>query len=124
MHDVLEDELSNWEKFWIATENTFRDGLNLTEGGDGFLSGHRNPMYGKSPPNKGTKASPELRQKLSLAHKGLKLSEEQKKKQSEVMKGKNTWMKGKKMSIESSEKKRLAMKEFWRKKKDEQEIFN
>lgn len=44
---------------------------------------------GKSPGNKGKKVSPELRQKLSNAHKGKKRSEESLRKQSETLK--NLW---------------------------------
>ncbi len=125
MNDIPIDHLNCWEKLWIWVENSYKNGLNLTEGGDGFSSGSKNPRYGKSPPNKGVKGlkySLELRQKLSLAHKGMLLSEEQKKKISESMKGKNTWMKGKKMSKESSDKKRLAMQEFYKRKKECQNI--
>ncbi len=120
LNDIKEDLLNIFEQIFIWLYDSFNNGLNLTFGGEGFLSGKRNPMHGKSPPNKGTKASPELRLKLSLAHKGFKISDEQKKKQSERMKGKNTWMKGKKMTKESSDKKSAAMKKYWKRKKYEQ----
>ena len=77
------DELNEAEKYFIRKYNTFKNGYNLTEGGEGLLgcSGKLAPMYGRH-------LSKEAKQKIGTAHKGSKRSKESKRKMSEAKKGK------------------------------------
>ena len=104
--------LNTLEKFYIRRYNTFKDGYNMTEGGEGSL--------GREAWNKGLKNcySEEVRKKMSEAAKGnknalgRKHSEEEIRKMSEAAKGeknpnygKQTWNKG----IPNSEKTRAKI---------------
>lgn len=79
-----QEELDEWEKYFIKFYNTLSpNGYNLTEGGGGCV------------------ACEETRKKMSKsmkgrpsANKGKPMSEEQKKKLSDAHKGKTTWNKG------------------------------
>jgi predicted GIY-YIG superfamily endonuclease len=46
---VLEEDAYEAEKFWIEFFRSKIEGYNETVGGEGFLSGPNNPMYGKHP---------------------------------------------------------------------------
>lgn len=59
---------------------------------------------GSIPWNKGKKLSEEIREKFRQSHLGYKFSNERKMKHSLVMKGKNTWMAGKKHTLETKKK--------------------
>ncbi|KKK56525.1 hypothetical protein LCGC14_3063640 [marine sediment metagenome] len=94
----------------------------------GRLAGEKNPMYGKSAPNKGIPHSDETRQKMSTTQKGRKLSEitkqkmrgprkprgpmsaETKQKLSDILKGRVAWNKGVPMSDEIKQKIRNTKK--------------
>jgi len=68
------DELSNKEKFWISELNTFSNGYNSTEGGDGGIPGFNHSEKTKqkiSNSRKGMFFSKEHKKALSKAHKGL-----------------------------------------------------
>lgn len=41
-------QLNDKEKEYVKKYNSFLEGFNLTEGGEGGLAGEKNPMYGKS----------------------------------------------------------------------------
>ena len=79
-----QEELDEWEKYFIVVFNTlYPNGYNLTKGGGGCV------------------ACEETRKKMSKsmkgrpsANKGKPMSEEQKKKLSDAHKGKTTWNKG------------------------------
>lgn len=86
--DILDEELNDKEKYYIAKYNTFlnKQHYNMTEGGDGF-----------SP-------SEEIRRKISEAKTGKKLTEEHKRRIGESGKGrKNSQETKKKMSFSAKE---------------------
>ena len=128
-------QASTQEQFWVALFNTTdpRFGYNLTKGGFGCVPNERmrkmasernmganNPMYGKTPwnkglpsPSKGVPRSEETKRKISAAKKGHSVSEETRKKLSAAIKGKSNpknaganngmfgkpaWNKGRKLS--------------------------
>lgn len=43
-----QEELNEREKFYVKLFNTYNDGFNCDDGGNGFSCGEANPMYGKS----------------------------------------------------------------------------
>lgn len=88
--NILEEELNNKEKYYIAKYNTYLDKqhYNMTEGGDGFS------------PNE------EIRNKISEANTGKKRTEEQKKAISERGKGR-------KNSDETKVKMSISAKKSW-----------
>jgi len=106
--EIYKDNLTHEDAIGIESElisnlgrRAFDKGgilVNLTLGGEGGmlgLTGDKNPCYGR-------KLSPELRAKLSAAHKGKIVSDETKAKMSLAQRGK-------KMSPEAIEKTRLSM---------------
>ena len=88
--NILDEELNNKEKYYIAKYNTYLDKqhYNMTEGGDGFS------------PNE------EIRNKISKANTGKKRTEEQKKAISERGKGR-------KNSDETKDKMSTSAKKSW-----------
>ena len=80
--EELKKELNKWEKYYISEFNSFRNGYNSTEGGDGVMTGFRHTEESKkkmSKSHKGAILTEETRRKMSLAHKGLTFSEETRK---------------------------------------------
>ena len=80
--EELKKELNKWEKYYISEFNSFRNGYNSTEGGDGVITGFRHTEESKkkmSKSHKGAILTEETRRKMSLAHKGLTFSEETRK---------------------------------------------
>ena len=132
--DCTDNHLNQMEIFYIKK---YDPQFNFTEGGDG-ISGYRhtekskkkmseskkgenNPMYGKTPWNKGKTHTLETRKKMSEARKGKThsletrkkigesqkgktISEETRKKMSEAQKGENHPMYGKTLSEETKKK--------------------
>lgn len=86
-----ESELNYWEKYYIEKYNTIAEGYNITKGGEGVL---------------GLRHSEETKQKISEQLKGQELPKSTKQKMSKAKKGKTPNNAGKKMSEESSDKKR------------------
>jgi group I intron endonuclease len=88
-----EDELNALERFWIEKLSTYKDGYNMTRGGDGVCGwrpslehrlkisaahlGPKNHNFGKRWGRKGP-MSDETKHKISVAHKGLKHSNDAK----------------------------------------------
>lgn len=87
--DVDKTIINEREKYWISFYDSFRNGLNCNEGGNG---------------NTGFKFSEETKKKMSETRKEKKQSEETKKKRSNSLKGKNNPNFGKKISQEQKEK--------------------
>lgn len=88
--EELKKELDKWEKYYIFEFNSFRNGYNSTEGGDGGMPGFRHTEESKkkmSKSHKGVIPTEETRRKMSLARKGFVLSEKAKKILSEKAKG-------------------------------------
>ena len=133
MSGLPEEQLNAWERVWIWTEDTFGpNGLNLTEGGDGFGSGknhpffgkhhakeHRekialshigdkNPRYGKIGTMKGKIFSEEHKSNISKGKIGFHPSEETKEKQSKLMMGEKNHFYGKHHTKEAKLKQSLA----------------
>jgi group I intron endonuclease len=96
-----QDELDEWEKYYIKTLNTKRPfGYNLTDGGGG-LSGYclseetkekiskslKGKYTGEKSPSYGKRHTEEAKHKMSKSHIGKKLSEEHKRKIGEKSKG-------------------------------------
>ena len=97
-------ELNKAEIEMVKKYNTFANGYNLTEGGEGKLGsnhteetkrkisesnkGKNHHRYGKDNPSFGKTRSEETKKKISEAHKGKKHTEETKKKMSIAKKGK------------------------------------
>ena len=82
----------NWderEKYWIKKLDTYRNGYNMTLGGEGSL---------------GLKMSEKSKNKISEFHKGLKISEKSKNKISQSLKGRTPWNINKKLSNETKAK--------------------
>jgi len=113
-HNSL-DELNEAEKFFIQKYDSFKNGYNSTEGGEGMLGrrGELAPMYGKQHSKKsrekmsksrsgpkhfryGKHLSKEHKNKLSKSKKGTKVSEITKRKISKRLSGKNNSMYGRK----------------------------
>jgi group I intron endonuclease len=106
MQNVPEDILINLEKTWIYLEDTFNNGLNCTEGGEGApghkhteeykrnrseaMKGENSPWFGKhlseahklniSKGGKGKPKSEETKKRMSRYQTGRKRTDEQKKK--------------------------------------------
>lgn len=99
-HVILEETtregMADRERYWIARASQRGEVFNLTQGGNGGIppsEATRALLRSKPSSNKGKKASPELREKLSKAHKGLRphnlgqpQTEETKRKLSEALK--------------------------------------
>jgi len=88
LHDNITniDDLNRLEIFYIGYYDTFKNGYNLTEGGDGSV---------------GYVHLAETKKKMSAGRKGMKYSDEAKKRLSESRKGKRSPMYGKKHSDKS-----------------------
>ena len=78
---------------------------------------------------KGRKLSEETKRKISESHKGkpawnkgIPHSEETRRKMSEALRGRKVWNKGIPLSEETKRKKSEKMKEYWRKKKELNEL--
>lgn len=98
--EIIKDNLSNKEKFWIKKYNTYKGkGYNMTPGGE-VLSGENNPMWGKRHSeefrkkigklHRGREPSQEAKDKMSKAATGRELSRETRKKISKTLKNKLT----------------------------------
>ena len=100
--EFSQKKLNDLEKFYIEKYNTFSDKnkFNYTSGGDGGIHTdetreklrkmnmeENNPMWKKTPWNKGIPLSEEAKKKLSKAKKGKKHSKETKLKMSKIRKG-------------------------------------
>ena len=117
-----EEELNEWEKYFIFVFNTLHpNGYNLTEGGEGVVpsditrkknsESHKGLCVGKANPFFGKHHSEETLKKISEANKGRTApnkgkhhSEETRKKISEAVKGRTAPNKGKPMSEEQKRK--------------------
>ena len=84
---ILPELLNEREIYWIAHFEDFKNGYNMTIGGDGTGAGENHPRYGK-------KHSAEAIEKMSRTKKGKKLSVEHCKKLSESRTGKKNPMYG------------------------------
>lgn len=62
--DIVSDLAVEREKYWIKKFDSFKNGYNMTDGGQGHMFGFKH--------------SDESKQKMSMAHTGKKLSEEHK----------------------------------------------
>ena len=85
----LKQELDKWEKYYIKEFDSFKNGYNSTEGGDGGMLGFKHTEESKrkmSKSHKGVIPSEETRKKMSIAQKGKTFSEETKKILSEKLK--------------------------------------
>jgi len=108
MDFVSEDQLNIWEKVWIWAEDTFNNGLNLTEGGEGFKGKHskeskqkisearkgKRPMFGKNHSDESKRKLSESKRGINNPNFGKIRSEEHKQKLSEANKGQIPWNKG------------------------------
>lgn len=131
---VDEVAMAEWKAVEAAYIQFYReegcDLTNLTQGGDGALSGKDNPWYGKGPflgkkhsaeararmgtrgeshPQFGKPLSPEVRAKLSAARTGTKASPESVAKRMAKLRGKNPML-GKKHSVETRAKISAALR--------------
>ena len=90
---VPEDKLSDREIYWISYYDSFNNGYNLTEGGEGCSLTEETKRRisestkGRTPWNKGLHWGEETKRKISETQKGRKLSEERRKNISEGHKG-------------------------------------
>jgi group I intron endonuclease len=107
-HDDVEFTMNVMEPYFIKWYDTYENGYNLSEGGEGSL---------------GIKHTEETKRKISEAHKGnqynlgRKLSEDHKRKLSEAATGRTSPNKGKPMSEEQKRKISEACKARWAKKR-------
>ena len=104
-----QEELDEWEKYYIKFYNTlYPNGYNLEEGGRGGVPSEETrrklseSLKGKPAHNKGVPMSEEQKRKLSESKKSI--SDETRKKISESLKGKPAPNKGKPMSEEQKKK--------------------
>ena len=97
------------------------------------FSGEKNPFYGKKHSdvtkkkmsennNPRKKLTQEHKNRISNSNKGKKRTDENKAKLSELKKGKSTWNKGIECKKETREKLSKALKEYFKKKKNE--VYN
>lgn len=130
-HDDEQWTLDVMEPYFIEWYDTYDNGYNLSEGGEGAI-GHKHTEEARrkmSEAKKGKKLGPrseETKRKISEALKGKKCgppaSEETRRKLSEAAKGRPGWNKGKKMPERSEEHRRKlseAAKRDWKKRKKE-----
>ena len=111
LYECSEEELDCEEQKFIKLYGTYKEGYNLTWGGDFNPSKHpeiakkigeaRKKYVGEKHHMYGKHLSEETKRKLSEAHKGKKLSEETKKKIGQALKGK---FKGRCLSEETKRK--------------------
>jgi len=135
LQECLKSDWQLWEKYWISL------GIELGEKLLNIMPGGQNPpiqngsawrgrkhsqltkekmsaaKIGRHPPNYGKKASLEFCEKNRLAHLGIRHSTETRARMSSSMKGKNTWSRGRKLSEEHRAKVRVAVKNWWNKRR-------
>lgn len=97
--NIKESELNNREIYWIDYYDSYKNGYNMTMGGDGSKGsfGELNGFYGKhhsietreaiSKGNKGKTLSQETKNKISISNKGRKCTDDTKEKISKANKG-------------------------------------
>lgn len=122
--EIVEENIKNKllnkrEKHWIKFYRTFEgEGYNMTNGGDGAVSGKKHPLYGKhllketkekiSKATLGIPTSKEVKNKISKSHIGLKHSRKTKEKISKATNGKNNGFYGKQHLNKSKKKMKKA----------------
>lgn len=67
--ECAKDNLNYWEKYYIKVFDSYNNGYNMTEGGEGCLGCHSNK--GKPAWNKGIKTDVEIRQKIRKSMKEI-----------------------------------------------------
>lgn len=103
VEEIEVDLLSEREKFWIKTFDTFNNGYNSTEGGEGLEGFSHSDETKKliSESSKGRLHSEETKKKLSEFHKGSKWSDSQRQKIEEAREANGYPMEGKSHSDET-----------------------
>jgi group I intron endonuclease len=103
LKNVPSDKLDFYEILWIKKFNTMNpSGYNIHPGGRQNYKKQNNPMYGKTPWNKGLKRTPEEIQKMRWSEEKKKLYSEKFKGINNPMYGKQSWNKGLKLWSEDN----------------------
>ena len=122
--DIPDSEIVECEIYWIKKYDSYRNGYNMSGGGEGLGSGDNNPFYGRNHtdetkkkmsesksgkydgegnPMYGKKQSEETKRKISESLKNRKLSKKTREKMSNAQKGNKKFL-GKKHSAETKRK--------------------